>query len=122
MAVYREGFKAYETYMNKYQRIFTDACDVGVPITDNPTDVGNQIMQMLLWYKNDETRKLVPDGVQIDVELLDEWALSDGRKTEKEAEFNLKLTYYKVTNSLRRSENYLAIPQESKGWITVERI
>lgn len=88
MAVYREGFKAIELIENRSTQIFNDACDFGAP-TKQGDDVWNAAKQLCDWYGEKETREenrySTGRSVSQKVTLIDEWAVSDERKTIDQA-------------------------------------
>lgn len=88
MAVYREGYHAIELIQNNSFQIFPDACDFGVPVKKGD-EIWNWSKQLIEQYGVEGTRKENRYGtgysVEAQVELMDEWAVSDRRKTEKQA-------------------------------------
>lgn len=92
MAVYREGYKAVELIENSSKRIFPDACDYGAP-TKVGDSIWNSLKQLKEWYGVEDTRHKDEFGCTVVVELMDEWAVSDGRKNIKEATERFLVTY-----------------------------
>jgi hypothetical protein len=88
MAVYREGYIALELIQNNSFQIFPDACDFGAP-TRKGDSIWNAAKQLVDWYGEEgtrtENRYSTGRSVEAHVELMDEWAVSDGRKSEREA-------------------------------------
>ena len=88
MAVYREGYKAIELISKKSTRIFMDACDYGAP-TKKGDEVWNAAKQLCKSYGIEGTRKenrySTGRSVSQKVTLIDEWAVSDERKTIDQA-------------------------------------
>lgn len=94
MAVYREGYMILEQYEKQKVQIWNDACDEGVLINVNDKTAG-AVKQLIEWYGEPSTRKqTAPNQVQIEVTLMDEWAVSDERKTVKEATEVYTVNYY----------------------------
>lgn len=88
MAVFREGYQIIEQIADSSVRIFDDACDFGAPI--KPGDpLWVMLKQLIEWYGVEgtriENRWSTGRSVEAEIELMDEWAVSDGRKTESEA-------------------------------------
>ena len=96
MSVYKEGYHIIESIMNQSRQIFPDAADFGVPVTENDSN-WNDIKQLVEWYGVKETRRIDKwnggSSVVCIVELMDEWAVSDRRKTEDEALERFKVYY-----------------------------
>jgi hypothetical protein len=99
MAVYREGYLAVEVIKNSSTRIWNDACDFGAPCKEGDK-IWNAAKQLVEWYQIDGTRKQwgigANKGVSVDVELMDEWAVSDGRKSVKNATERYRVTFNKA--------------------------
>ncbi len=100
MSVYKEGYHFLKEIKNNLTRIYDDAADMGVPVKKGDR-FWNMAKQMADWYGVKETRKellfegIVDHSVSINVELMDEWAVSDGDKTAKEATETYVLEYFK---------------------------
>lgn len=88
MAIYREGYKAVEEIEKKSVRIYRDASDFGAP-TRKGDNIWNYAKQLVDWYgiegTRSENRYSTGRSVRCDVKLVDEWAVSDERKTLEEA-------------------------------------
>jgi len=84
MAVYREGYSIINELLKQSKRIYPDACDFGVPVKKGDSNF-NSLKQLTEWYGIKRTRVQNSCGVSQKIELLDEWAVSDGRKTVAEA-------------------------------------
>lgn len=100
MSVYKEGYHALEEIHKSAKQIWPDACDFGTPVKEGST-LWNSIKQLCEWYGIKSTRAVSAADkkhrtVSIYVHLMDEWAVSDGRKTEKEATEFYKVTYNKT--------------------------
>lgn len=97
MAVYREGYMILEQYEKQKVQIWNDACDEGVLINKGDKNYG-AMMQLIEWYGDKVTRKVLGTGnqVQIEITLMDEWAVSDERKTIKEATEVYTVLYYQL--------------------------
>ena len=96
MAIYREGYHAVQKLQDQSQQIYPDACDFGVPITKGDKN-WNLSKQLGEWYGDKESRKVhtYSGGTNVDmiVTLIDEWAVSDERKTVKEATDKFHLSF-----------------------------
>lgn len=88
MAVYREGFDAKFIIEAGSVQIFNDACDRGAP-TKKGDKVWNAAKQLVEWYGEENTiersRYSTGRSCKAEVILIDEWAVSDKRKTVSEA-------------------------------------
>lgn len=117
MAVYREGFQAISVYNLLKSQIWNDACDEGVVsyANDQFYQSMHQVAQM---YGDKSTRKETPDGVEVAITLIDEWAVSDERKTLKEATEKYKISYFRFT---MRNRNSL-IQKGRDGFFNIEKI
>jgi len=94
MAVYREGYMILEQYEKQKSQIWNDACDEGVAVNKGDK-LSGAMLQLVEWYGDKATRKeTAPNQVQIEVTLMDEWAVSDERKTVKEATEVYTVNYY----------------------------
>jgi hypothetical protein len=96
MAIYREGFHAVETIQKQAIRIYDDACDFGVPVKKNDAN-WNLAKMLFTMYGDKETRQQhnysTGTNVYTFFTLIDEWAVSDERKTLKEATETYSLCY-----------------------------
>ena len=116
MAVYREGYHAVQKLQSQSIRIYDDACDYGVPVRKN--DRNWKLATMLFeMYGDKETRQQhnysTGKSVYSFVELIDEWAVSDERKTVKEATDVFRMTY--TTCKTGKCKGY-------DGYICIEKI
>lgn len=94
MAVYREGFSAIEIISGHSKQIFDDAADYGMPVRKGDL-LWKLVGQCVDTYRIPNARKVYkyPNGKGITlartvsdrIKLIDEWAVSDGRKTLDEA-------------------------------------
>lgn len=88
MSVYKEGYHAIQLIESQSKQIFSDSCDFGAP-TRRGDLIWNVAKQLVDQYGVKETRQEnhYETGRSVDqrVELMDEWAVSDERKTEQEA-------------------------------------
>jgi len=103
MAVYREGYHAVEEIQKASKQIYPDAADYGAPVKkgDNLWNLANQLVE---WYPApNKIRERYDYGTGTTVitwaELMDEWAVSDNRKSVKEAMDLYKITYVQVKNN-----------------------
>lgn len=116
MAVYREGYHAVEQIQKTSVSIFDDACDYGAPCRKDDA-IWNYTKQLFDWYKvnntRNESRYISGASVETVVELMDEWAVSDGRKTQKQATERYRVTF--VTCTTGKCKGY-------SGYVTVEKL
>lgn len=117
MAVYREGYKALELIQKRSKQIYDDACDFGA-LTRKGDELWNAAKQLIDWY-GDKNRKQedYSTGATItcDFTLIDEWAVSDERKTEEEATEKYRLTYVHCKNGIKTKEG------KYDGYFYIER-
>jgi hypothetical protein len=116
MAVYREGFIALEKIQKSSVRIFNDACDWGSPVNKGDS-IWNYAKQLAEWYGDKETRKVnrysTGTSVDIEVTLIDEWSVSDERKTIKEATEKYLLSFVTCNKGQCHGK---------QGYITINKI
>lgn len=115
MAVYREGYYAIEQYSKLKTRIYNDACDQGVFVKKDDFN-WNLFKQLVEWYGSKETRIEDESGVSNVVELMDEWAVSDGSKTVKQATERFKVYYFKLKPHPSLTQNGYS------GFISIDKI
>ena len=88
MSVYKEGYYFINLIEKASKQIYPDACDFGAPIRKGDT-LWNGMKQIVDWYGNPDTKKVVTYGtgatVSCVIELIEEW------RTGREEHF--KLTY-----------------------------
>jgi len=88
MAVYREGYSALNLIQSQTVRIYNDACDTGAP-TKKGDAIWNAAKQLTDCYGDENTRSeerySTGRSCKSDFTLIDEWAVSDERKTIEEA-------------------------------------
>jgi hypothetical protein len=99
MAVYREGYHAVKEIQSKSVQIYSDACDYGVPCRKGDS-IWQLTNQLATWY-GDKSTKVVNSkrtNVDIMVTLIDEWAVSDERKTLKEATEHFHVSFTTCTD------------------------
>jgi hypothetical protein len=98
MAVYREGYHAIKSIESESLQIYPDACDYGAPCKkgDNIWNLANLLAN---WYGDKSTKQIGPNktSTNIRVTLIDEWAVSDERKTIKEATDIFDISFVKCT-------------------------
>lgn len=102
MAIYREGYKFVEDILRNERRIFVDACDMGVGVKKGDP-LWNSMKYVVRAYANewhgesDEPTKnpviRTKDSCSTTFTLMDEWAVSDGRKTAEQATEKFRVTY-----------------------------
>jgi hypothetical protein len=100
MAVYKEGYMAVEAIEKKSVQIFDDAADFGAP-TKKGDNLWKLAMQMASSYgkesTRDENKYSTGSSVSIKIELLDEGAVMDERKTMAQALDRYQLDYVTCT-------------------------
>lgn len=96
MAVYREGYSAIKSITQQSVQIFSDACDFGAPVKVGST-LWNELKQLVDWYKIEGTVKKDQYGCSAQVLLMDEWAVSDEKKTVAQATEIYDVSYTKCT-------------------------
>jgi len=88
MSVYKEFVKASQIIEKNSKKIYTDSVDFGAPAKKGD-DVWNAAATLSYWYGDKTTRKEVKystgTSVEIEVTFIDEWAVSDGEKSVKQA-------------------------------------
>ena len=122
MSVFKEGYEAVRTIQKNSRRVFTDACDHGAPIY-----VGGVLwnhIKTLIAYADDDERNMAteyPEGWSIDITLIDEWAVSDKRKTYDEAQDTFRVTYTR--------KKYYNVPtltasfqEDVNGWVEIIKL
>jgi len=98
MSVYKEGYHTVELIQKQSKQIWPDACDFGAP-TKKDDDLWKWVKQASEWYGIKTCRKSDYTGhVSTIISLIDEWAVSDGRKTEEQATEYYHINYYKGKN------------------------
>lgn len=111
MAVYREFFSGVDKIVDAQRRIWPDAADFGVPVKKDDV-FWNTAAQLASWYGDPETRHIdvysTGTTVSIEIEGLDEWAVSDERKTEEQATYRFKLEYI-TTRSDKKMDGYISL-------------
>jgi hypothetical protein len=116
MSVYKEGYYAVSELQKSNVQIYPDACDYGVPVKIGDRN-WNLAKQLGEWYGDKETRKVhkYSTGINVDmfVTLMDEWAVSDERKTVKEATETFHLGFTSCTTGKCKGYN---------GFITLNKI
>lgn len=116
MSVYKEGYSIVEEIEKLSQRIYPDACDYGVPVTKGDR-MWNAMNQLTEWYGEKETRKVArySTGVSVEIEivLMDEWAVSDRRKSVTQATDKFLLQYTSCRDGLCKGKD---------GFITITKM
>jgi hypothetical protein len=111
MAVYREGFYAVNELQQNQIQIFTDAADYGAPVRKDDK-LWNLAKQLIQWYGVENSRIEYSTGVTANVKLVDEWAVSDERKTMAQATEIYIVSFTKCTTGACKGYD---------GFINVER-
>ena len=116
MSVYKEGYHAINEIQAQSVQIYSDACDYGVPCKKGDS-TWNLTNQLATWYGDKDTKKVnaysTGKSVDITVTLMDEWAVSDERKTIKEATENYNLSF--VTCKTEKCKGY-------DGYVTLTKL
>lgn len=121
MAVYREGFSALETIERASVRIYDDACDYGA-LTKQGDSIWNAAKQLVDWYKDHDNQQrmesIYSTGKTVSniVELMDEWAVSDGRLTVRQATKRFKVVFVKVNQGIKKQGKVY------EGYVYVEEL
>ena len=120
MAVYREGYKLIKKIEKGTQQVFSDACDVGTPVTNG--DSLWKLLKTAMYFHSVEGTRYEEGGfIFYTIELMDEWAFSDGRKTEEEAIEQFRIGYYPLKAMQKKSYLNPAF-RGASGFLTVERV
>ena len=122
MSVYREGYHILkQIQINQAQQVFNDAADAGAPVQKGDA-LWNGIKQLKEWYGVTLSEKQpTNDSKCFEFQLMDEWAVSDKRKTEQEALEQYRLTYTKLESYQKKP--YLNPAFKGKhGFVYVEKI
>jgi hypothetical protein len=113
MAVYREGFDIMNKIQRASQLIYPDACDYGAPAKQGDT-LWNDLTQLIEWYGVEGSVSRNRYGCCAVVELVDEWAVSDGVKTMQQATQSYYVSYTKcTTGSCRGYDGFIYIDKLS---------
>lgn len=122
MAVYREGYDIIGKLLRAQTAVFSDAADCGVPVTKG-NGYFKMVGQLVEGYGVENTRKVDRETVYHDIELIDEWAVSDERKTLSQATDRYRVSY---TNLRQWKKHPSLLPnfrgEQVIGFITVERL
>lgn len=113
MAVYREGFQALKLINDKSVQIFDDAADFGAP-TKKGDELWVAVKQLCSWYGINNTRKVLRyntgRSVSQEVQLIDEWAVSDEVKTVQEATTTYVVNFVScTTGACKGKDGYINI-------------
>ena len=116
MAIYREGYHALNQIQSESIQIYDDACDFGVPVRKN--DSNWKLAKMLFtMYGDKQYRKQhnysTGKNVSAFITLVDEWSVSDERKTLKEATETYAMHY--VTCSTGKCKGY-------NGYLSITKV
>ena len=130
MAVYREGYAIIEDIQKNSERVFNDACDYGAPVKKGDAR-WNAVQQLIEWYGKEwdyktEDEKAFPvvrtnDSTATKVKLIDEWALSDKRKTDSEAT-DLYIVEYMKLDSFKNKPYLNSKFKDCDGFVSVYKI
>jgi len=104
MSVYREGYNIIKEVETASKQIFPDACDFGAP-TRKGDRIWNSLGQLIKMYGDKNNNRKVDKyetgkTATIEVTLIDEWAVSDERKTIAQAHDKFRVTYTSCNTGL----------------------
>jgi len=112
MSVYKEGYMIVQDIQSKSKQIWDDACDYGV-LVKKDDQTFNAVKQLTEWYGVKGTRVEQGDtgykSVNQTIFLMDEWAVSDKRKTEEEAKDLFNLSFVQLTDRKLNRQGYIGI-------------
>lgn len=115
MAVYREAFHIKAQIEKQSTQIFNDAADFGAPVKHGDY-LWKATNQLASWYGDKETRNearySTGRSVSIEVTMIDEWAVSDERKSYKDATEIYDLSFVSCTTG--KCKGY-------DGYVTISR-
>ena len=111
MAIYKEGFSLWRTIETQSKQIFNDSCDWGA-LTKIGDPIWNAAKQLADWYGNKETKNVhryfTGSSTEIEIDLLDEGAVSDERMSYSEAKIKLRL-HYVTCKSIKGYDGFVYI-------------
>ena len=112
-STYKEGYKAVEELEKASTRIFQDSADYGVP-SKKDDQYWKKVQGLIKYYGIDGTKKIDTYGVgktlQYDIELVDEWAVSDERKSIEEATDKYRIKFITcITGACKDKTGYFTI-------------
>jgi hypothetical protein len=114
MAVYKEGYSAINRIKRESVQIYDDACDFGAPVKKGDS-LWNELKQLVDWYSVEGTKSQSDLGCSAEIYLMDEWAVSDERKTIHEAEEFYLVTYNKcVSGACKGYDGYINVDKINK--------
>ena len=121
MSVYKEGYKALEIITGQARQVWNDSCDYGTPTTEGDS-IWNTAKQLVDTYGKKETREVFKYStgitVNVIVELIDEWAVSDERKTLEQARERFIISFVGMKGLRKIWKN----KPRPTGYITVNQI
>lgn len=112
MSVYKEGYSTIRKITSQSVQIYSDACDYGAPVKVGDI-LWNDLIQLVEFYGVEGTKTKDKLGCSVKVFLMDEWAVSDERKTVKEAEEFFMVSYNKCDSGACK---------DFDGYITIEKL
>ena len=111
MSVYKEGYYIIEALLKQHKQVWNDSADYGVLIKQNDKN-WNMVKQLVDEYGVKGSRVQHGElGVSQQVKLIDEWAVSDERKTLKEATEIFKVDYW-IVSRIKNVDGLLTISKE----------
>jgi hypothetical protein len=119
MSIHKEGYHALNVLQSQEIRIYEDACDFGVPVRKN--DSNWNLSKMLFSMHGDRDTRQQQNfingrgrNVYSFITLIDEWSVSDGRKTLKEATDTYSMCYTSYnTGKCKGYDGYISIRKVS---------
>lgn len=112
MAVYREGYSIVEKIQRAPKQIWGDSADYGVLVKKGDENF-NAMKQFVEWYGVEGTRVQsnysTGTSVAQHVQLMDEWAVSDQRKTVAEATDMYNAEYVTISDPKLLKQGYIGI-------------
>jgi hypothetical protein len=122
MAVYREGFHIVNKLIALQGPVYKEGADYG--IIANPTSpIFKDVKQLVEWYGIKGSRIDHGNfcGISHDVELVNEWAVSDQRMTLQEATSTFRVTWLAHANPKSGYINRRNLfDNTSTGFFTIE--
>lgn len=119
-AVYREGYMCLDIIQKNSVQIYNDAADFGA-LFNRGDKIFNAAKQLIEWYQKEGTeikrhKYETGEDAEAIVQLIDEWAVSDERKTMAEATETYRVHCVTSKNGIKyQGKTYI-------GYVYVEKI
>jgi len=111
MSVYKEGYKAIAEIQQNERQVYKDASDFGA-VTKKDDAIWNLAKNLVKDYGLNGTRKesrySTGRSVTTHVQLMDEWAVSDGTKSINEAT-EIYLVVFVSCSDIQGADGYIHI-------------